>query len=127
MEQISEGALGDELEGNSWEEGLPPCAQSKLQRLHGCSVHNFLWQIVPVRDFSNAECMLTTTGPTLLLVNLESMTSKPNAVGSAKTASHGKSRWPCIMLRESHAALLSVAKGGISETAAFLWGWSQGF
>ncbi len=39
-------------------------------------------QFVPVWDYSNAECMLTATGFTL--VNLESMTSKPNAGRGSK-------------------------------------------
>ncbi len=98
MEQIWEGVLGDGLEGNLWEEGLPSCVQSKLERLHGSSCHDFLGQFVPVRDYSNAERMLAATGLTPLWVNLESMTSKPNAGGAAKTASHGKSRRPCIIL-----------------------------
>ncbi len=37
--------------------------------------HNILWQLVPVRDYANAERMLAGTGFTLTLVNLESMTS----------------------------------------------------
>ncbi len=94
LEQIREGVLGDGLVGNFWEEGLPLCVQMKLECLHGCSSHNFLWQLVPVRDHSNAERMLAATGLTPLLVNLESLTSKPN-VGAAKTASQGKSRRPC--------------------------------
>ncbi len=79
MEQIREGVLGDRLEENFWEEGLPSCVQLKLECLQGCSGHNFLWQFVPVRDYSNAERMLVATGLTPLLVNLESMTSKPTA------------------------------------------------
>ncbi len=35
-------------------------------------------------DYSNAERMLAVTGFTPLLVNLESMTSKPNAGGDSK-------------------------------------------
>ncbi len=38
------------------------------------------WQPVPVRDYSNAE----RTCLTPLLVNLESMTSRPSAVGGSK-------------------------------------------
>ncbi len=72
MEQIREGVLGDGLEGDFWEEGLPSCVQSKLECL------NFLLRFVPVWDYSNAERMLTATGLTLLLVNLEGVTSKPN-------------------------------------------------
>ncbi len=87
----------DGLDGNFWEEGLPPCIQSQLECLHGWSVYNLLWQLVPVRDHSNAERMLTATGFTPLLVNLESMTSKHMRVGAAKTASHGKSRRPCVI------------------------------
>ncbi len=79
MEQIRDG-----LEGNFWEEGLPLCAQSKLECLHGWSVHDLPWQFVLVRDYSNAECMLTATDPTPLLVNLQSITSKPNAGGGSK-------------------------------------------
>ncbi len=84
MEQIREGVSGDVLEGDFWEEGLPPCIQSQLECLHGWSVHKLLWQLVPVRDHSNAEHMLTATGFAPLLVNLECLTSKPNAGGGSK-------------------------------------------
>ncbi len=84
VEQIREGVFGDWLEGNFWEEGLPSCVQSKFECLHGRSGHNFLCQFVPVRDFSNAEHMLAATGLTPLLVNLQSMTSKPNAGWGSK-------------------------------------------
>ncbi len=85
MEQIREGAPGDGLEGNFWEEGLPSCVQSKLECPHRCSGHDFLWQLVPVWDYSNAERMLAATSLTLLLVNLESiMNSKPDACGGSK-------------------------------------------
>ncbi len=57
-----------------------------------------VWQLVPVRDYSNAERMLTATGFTPLLVNLASMTSKPNAGGAAKTEPHEKLSRPCIIL-----------------------------
>ncbi len=92
MEQIWEGVLGDGLEGNFWEEGLPLCVQPKFEYLHGCSGHNILWKFVPVREYSSCERMLAATGFTPLLVNLESMTSKPNAGGAAKILSHGKNR-----------------------------------
>ncbi len=84
MEQIWEGVLGDGLEGNFWEAGLPLCVQSKFECLHGCSRHNILWQLVPVWDYSDAERMLAPTSLTPLLVNLQSMTSKPNAGGGSK-------------------------------------------
>ncbi len=84
MEQIGEGVLGDGLEGNFWEEGLPLCVQSRFECLHGCSGHNILWQLVPVWDYSDAERMLATTSLTPLLVNLQSMTSKPNAGGGSE-------------------------------------------
>ncbi len=45
-EQIREGVSGDGLEGNFWEERLPPCIQSQLKCLHGGSVHNLFWQFV---------------------------------------------------------------------------------
>ncbi len=83
MEQIWEGVLGDWLEGNFWEEGLPLCVQSKFECLHGCSGHNILRQLVPVWGYSDAERMLATTSLTPLLVNLQSMTSKPNAGGGS--------------------------------------------
>ncbi len=35
VEQIREGVLWNGLEGNLWEEGLPPCIQSQLECLHG--------------------------------------------------------------------------------------------
>ncbi len=67
--------MGDGLDGDFWEEGLPSCIQSKLE----CPP----WQLVPLRDYSNAEHFLAATGFTPLLVNLESITTKPNAgVGS---------------------------------------------
>ncbi len=84
VEHVREGAPGDGLEGDFWEEGLPSCIQSQLERLHGWVVHNLLWQFVPVRDSSNVERILATTGFTPLLVNLEGMTSKPNASGGSK-------------------------------------------
>ncbi len=84
MEQIREGVLGDGLQGNLWEEGLPSCVQSKLECPHGCSGHNFLWQFVPLRDYAKAERMLMATGFTPLLVNLENMSLKPNAGGGNK-------------------------------------------
>ncbi len=90
--------MGDGLDGNVWEEGLPLCVQSRFECLHGCSGHNILWQLVPVWDYPAAECMLATTSLAPLLVNLQSMTSKPNAGGAANTASHGKSRRPCVIL-----------------------------
>ncbi len=80
MEQLREGVS----RGNFREEGLPLCVQSKLECLHGCSGRNFLWQYVSVWDYLNAERMLAATGLTPLLVNLESLTSKPNAGGGSK-------------------------------------------
>ncbi len=76
--------MGDVLEGNLWEEGLALCVQSKFDCLHGCSGHKIFWQLVPGWDYSDAECMLATTSPTPLLVNLQSMTSKTNAGGASK-------------------------------------------
>ncbi len=76
--------MGDGLEGNFWEEGRPLCVQSKFDCLHGCSGHNILWQLVPVRECSNVESMLAATGLAPLLVNLQNMTSKPNAGGGGK-------------------------------------------
>ncbi len=67
-----------------WEEGLLPCTQTQLKCLHGWSVHNLLWQFVPVRDYSNAERILRTTGFTPLLVNPESLTAKPKARGGSR-------------------------------------------
>ncbi len=114
---LREGISGDELEGNFWEDGLPPCIQSQLECLHGWSVHNGLWQLVPVRDHSNAEHMLTATAFTPLLVNLESMTSKVNAGEAAKTASHGKSRRPCsIFYRQMRSPRLLLRTKGKSRS-----------
>ncbi len=67
MEQIREGVSGDRLEGNFWEERLPPCIHSQLECLHGWTVHILLWQLIPVRYYSNAERMLAATGLTPLL------------------------------------------------------------
>ncbi len=75
VEQMREGVSRD------GEDELSPCIQSCL---HGSSVHNLLWYFVPVRDYSNDERMLAMTGLTPLLVNLESMTSKPNASWDSK-------------------------------------------
>ncbi len=50
VEQIWEEVSGDGLEGNFWEEKLPPCIQSQLEYFHGLNVHNLLWHLVPVRD-----------------------------------------------------------------------------
>ncbi len=92
VEQIWEGVSGDGLEGNFWEEGLPPCIQAQFEYLHGWNVHNLLWQLVPVRDHSKAERMLTATGFTPLLVDLESITSKSNAGGGQQRLSRMESR-----------------------------------
>ncbi len=122
LEQICEGVLGDGLEGNFWEEGLPLCVQSKFECLHGCSGHNFLWQLVPVRDYSDAERMLATTSLTPLLVNIQSMTSKTNA---AKAASHGKSRRPCNILYmqiRSPRILLRIRENSCSRWRAVSYG-----
>ncbi len=86
MEQIREGVSGDGLNGNFWEEGQPPCIQSQLVCLHRWSAPNLLWQLVPVRDYPNAESMLAAIVFTPLLVNLESMTSRPNAAGQQKVS-----------------------------------------
>ncbi len=79
VEQIRVGVLGDGLEGSLLEEGLPLCVLSKFECLHECSGHSTPWQLVPEGDYSNAERMLAATSLTPLLVNLQSMTSKPNA------------------------------------------------
>ncbi len=60
------------------------CVQSKLECLHECSGQNILWQLVPVWDYSDAERILATTSLTPLLVNLQSMISKPSAGGDTK-------------------------------------------
>ncbi len=97
MEQIREGVSGDGLEGNFWEEGLPPFIQSQFECLHGWSAHNILWQLVPVRHHSNAKRMLTATGFTPLLVDLVSITSKPNAGGGQQRLSRMESREGCVL------------------------------
>ncbi len=81
--KYDEGVLGDGLEVNFWEEALTLCVQSRFECLHGCSGHNILWQLVPVWDYSDAERMLATS-LTPLFVNLQSMTSKPNAGGGSE-------------------------------------------
>ncbi len=82
VEQSRKGVSGCGLEGNFWEGGLPPRIQSQLECRHGWSVRNLLWQLVPVRDFSNAERIATGSSP--LLVNLGSTTSKSNVDGGSK-------------------------------------------
>ncbi len=37
------GVLGDGLERNFWEEGLPLCVQSRFECLHGCSGHSICY------------------------------------------------------------------------------------
>ncbi len=103
VEQIQKGVSGDGLEGNFWEEGLPPCIQSQLECLHGWSVQNFLRQLFPVWSHSNAEYMLTATGFKPLLVNLESMTSKPNASWDSNN---------CIAWKVENAVHYFVCCGG---------------
>ncbi len=126
MEQIrGGGVLGDILERNFWEEGLPLCVQSKVECLHGCCGHNILWQLVPVRDYSNAERLLAATSLTPLLMNLQSMTSKPMRVGAAKTASKGKSRGPGIILYmqiRSPRILLRTKENSCSRRGAVSYG-----
>ncbi len=56
------------------------------------SGHNILWQLVPVRDYSNAERMLAATSLTPLLVNLQSLTSKTNAGGGQQRLRHMESQ-----------------------------------
>ncbi len=117
--------MGNGLEGNFWEEGLSLCVQSKLECLHGCSGHHFLCQLIPVRDYSNAERMLAATSLTPLLLNLQSMTSKPNAGGAAKTASHGRSMRPCIILYmqiSSARILLRTRENSCSRWMAVSYG-----
>ncbi len=89
---IREGFLGD---GNFWEERLPSCVQSKFECLHGCSGHDFLWQLFPERDYSDAKRMLVLHHSWW---TLKVWPRSPMRVGAAKTASHGKSRRPCIIL-----------------------------
>ncbi len=55
-----------------------------VRPVDGCRGHNILWQFVPVWDYSDAERMLATTSLAPLLVNLQSMTSKPSAGGGSK-------------------------------------------
>ncbi len=60
------------------------CVQSKVECGHGCGGHNILWQLVPVWDYSDAERKLAATSLTPLLVNLQSMSSKPSVGGGSK-------------------------------------------
>ncbi len=76
--------MGDGLEGNFWEEGLPLFVQSQFECFHGCSGHNNLWQLVPVWNYLDAERIVATTILTPLSVNLQSMTSKPNEGGGSE-------------------------------------------
>ncbi len=82
-----------------------------------------LWQFVPERDYSNDECTLAATGLTPLLVNLQSISTM--RVGAAKTASHGKSRWPCIvfyMQIRSPRILLRARENSCSHWRAVSYG-----
>ncbi len=73
MEQVREGVSGNGLEGDFREQKLQSYIQSRLKYLNRRCVYNLLWQLIPVQDYSNAECML---------VNLESMIGA--GVGSKK-------------------------------------------
>ncbi len=48
------------------------------------SMDKAFWLLVPVRDYSNVKHMLAATGFTPLLLNLEILTSKPNAGEGSK-------------------------------------------
>ncbi len=50
----------------------------------------FLWQFIPVRDYSNAERTSVATGFTPLLVNLESMITKSRTGESSKNCAAWK-------------------------------------
>ncbi len=117
--------MGDGLEGNFREEGLPSCVQSKLECLHVFRGHNFHCQFVPLRDILNAERMLAATGLTPLLVNLESVTSKPNAGGDSKDCVTWKVEEPCIMLYmqiRSARILLRTRENSCSRCRAVSYG-----
>ncbi len=123
-EQIQEGVSRDGLEGNFWEEGLPPRIHSQLECLHGWSVHNLLWQFVPVCDYSNTERMLTTSGSTTLLVNLESMTSKPNASGGSKNCVAWKVEKAVHYFVHADKVTTDSSLIGIRTKKPFCWYWS---
>ncbi len=80
MEQIRKAYRGTGKRGTS---GKRDCHNASIRNLN-VSIRNFLWQFVPVRDYSNAERRLEAMGFAPLLVNLESMASKPNAGGGNK-------------------------------------------
>ncbi len=73
--QVGKGISRGGLEGNFWEEGLPSCIQSRLECLNAC-----WWR----RDYTAVESIL------------KAWSRSSEWVGAAKTASHGKSRRPCI-------------------------------
>ncbi len=84
MEQLLGRISEDGLEGSFGEHGRPSCTRSQLEYFHRRSVHDLLWQFIPVRNYSNTERILATPGLTPLSVNLESMTAKPKAGGGRK-------------------------------------------
>ncbi len=63
---------------------LPSCIQLHLEHLRQRSLHNLLWQVVPVRDYSNGCGLLVVTGFILLLADCENMTAKTKAGGGSK-------------------------------------------
>ncbi len=70
--------------------------------------------------------MFAATGFTPLLVNLESMTSKPKVGGGSKTVSLGKSRRPCIIL-PPQILLRTREKSRSRWRAASCWTWRNPF
>ncbi len=60
MEQLLERILEDGLEENLRKQGLPSCVHPRLEYAYQQSVHDLLWQLIPVGDYSNAGGMLAT-------------------------------------------------------------------
>ncbi len=71
LRQVLERIWREGLEGNLRKQGLASCVQSRLEHFHKRSVHNHLWQFIPVRDYSSAEGILIMLGITPLSVDLD--------------------------------------------------------
>ncbi len=118
MRQVLWGTWWKGLKGKFREQGLPSCIQSRLKYFRRRSVHSLLWQFIPVRDYSNADFMFAATGFTPLLVNLESMTTKPRVGGSSKKLHPWKVEKSYCTCRYGHHGLFY----GLGKTATVAGG-----
>ncbi len=76
------------LEGSFWEQGLPSTDRAHLEYFHRRSVHNIQWPVIPIQDCSYREGILASSDVTPMLVNLESVTTKPRLRAMENRESH---------------------------------------